>query len=444
MLDTVTRHSETGDQFQASRAYRGRALRSLAFGVSSTARGLQLPVPVAIERADGIRLTDIDGNNYLDYALGYGPLILGHSRPEIREAMIRELDKGLRTACTHVGEARLAELLAECVPSAEVTTYANSGTEAIQLALRIARASTGRLKIAKFRANYHGWFDNIFVGARIGNDGPGTAGLDPAASQSVELLDWGDIEDVRRVLTTDFAAVIVEAAAINSGCFAPPPGFLEGLREITSRLGVVLIYDEVLTGFRLALGGAQEMFAVAPDISVLGKAMGAGVPISAVSGRRDVMEPICSGQVMFRGTFNGNPVSVAASTACIEILRAEGPELFPRMDRFAAELAGFANEEARRQGVAVCANQVGAALQLFAGTSAVRTVQELWTVDIPMTLALTSHMLRYGIHMVARGLMYLSSVHTQTDIEVTKAAIRSSLERLASGTGRSAGELAQA
>ena len=186
----------------------------------------------------------------------------------------------------------------------------------------------------------------------------------------------------------------------------------------------------------MALGGAQEMFGVAPDISVLGKAMGGGMPISAVSGRREVMEPIASGQVLVRGTFNGNPVSVAASIACIEILRAEGPELFPRMNRLAAELAAFTNEEGRRQGAPVCANQVGAALQLFAGTPAVRTVQELRSVNVPLTLELTSHMLRNGIHMVARGLMYLSSEHTQADLETTKAAIRSSIQSL-SDAGRS-------
>jgi glutamate-1-semialdehyde 2,1-aminomutase len=423
------------DRFSGSKVYRERAMRHLALGVSSTARGIQLPVPVAIHRAEGVHLIDVDGNRYIDYALGYGPLILGHSRPEIRRAVIDQLDRGLRTACTHVDEARLAELLAECVPSAEVTAYANSGTEAIGLALRIARAATGRNRVVKFRANYHGWLDGIFLGARMGHDGPGTVGQDPGAAASVELVDWGDIEGVRRVLTTDFAAVILEAAAVNAGCFRPPPGFLEGLREITGRLGVVLIFDEVLTGFRLALGGAQEMFGVVPDLSCLGKALGAGLPISAVSGKREVMEPLASGRLLFRGTFSGNPVSVAASIACLQILQAEGSELFPRMDRRAAELAVFANAEAARQGIPVCANQVGAALQLFAGDKSVTTVDDLPKVDVPLTLQLTSHMLRHGIHMVARGLMYLSSEHTQADIDETKDAIRSSFKQLAATMG---------
>ncbi len=227
-------------------------------------------------------------------------LILGHSPDPVMLAIQTELRKGLRTASVHKGEAELATLIAECVPSAEVTSFVSTGTEAVQLALKIARAVTGKVKIVKFRANYHGWFDNVHIATNPDNDGPAAVGQDPHAAESVVVLDWGDIDVLERTLTSDFAAVLLEPVAVNAGCFEPPDGFLVKLRELTRRLGVVLIFDEIITGFRLALGGAQEKYAVAPDITVLGKALGAGLPIGAVSGTREVMRPIATGELFHR------------------------------------------------------------------------------------------------------------------------------------------------
>lgn len=418
-------------RFAGSYAHRERALAHLAFGVSSTPRATQRPVAVTIERGEGAHVVDVDGNRFIDYALGYGPLILGHSPAPVIEAVQAELGRGLRTASVHRGEAELAELIAACVPSAEQTSFVSTGTEAIQLALRVARAATGRVKIIKFRANYHGWFDSIHVGNAIGHDGAATLGQDPRAAETVTLLDWGDAEGLENALDASYAAVIVEPAAVNAGCFEPPPGFLERLREATRRFGTLLIFDEVITGFRLGLGGAQERYGVTPDLCVLGKALGAGLPISAVSGSRAAMEVLASGRLMHRGTFNGNPVSVAAAIACLRVLREQCDTIYPRMDGFASRLCKHLNDQAKQLGVAVGARQAGAAMQIFAAPGPVKALCDTVKVDKAATLTFTGALLREGVLTLPRGLCYLSSAHTLADIEATEAAMSAALEHLA-------------
>ncbi len=418
-------------RFAASISHRLHALEHLPFGVSSTPRAAQLPVPVVIDRAEAARLFDIDGNSYIDYALGYGPLILGHSPRPVLDALHAELARGLRTASVHRGEAELADLISTCVPVAEQTTFVSSGTEAVQLALKVARAKTGRTKIVKFRANYHGWFDSVDVAGGFDRDNVATLGQDPSAASSVTVLDWGNADSVESTLNSSFAAVIVEPAAINAGCFEPPVGFLERLRTITRRHGVVLIFDEVITGFRLALGGAQEAYGVIPDLCVLGKALGAGLPLSAVAGTREMMAPIASGRLAHRGTFNGNPLAVAAGIACVQYLRAGRAEIYPRLHRFATEIREHVNAEAAGTGNAVFAKQAGPSLQIFAGVRGMETFNDIAKADRPKTLALTGALLRQGVFVMPRGLMYLSTAHTADDIAVTKAAMTSVLDGLA-------------
>ncbi|PZU91297.1 MAG: aspartate aminotransferase family protein [Chelatococcus sp.] len=423
--------SDDRRRFAGSYLHREQALAHLAYGVSSTPRATQRPVPVVIERGEGAHLVDVDGNRYIDFALGYGPLILGHSPATVVEALQAELARGLRTASVHRGEAELADLIAECVPSAELTSFVSTGTEAIQLALRIARAATGRVKIVKFRANYHGWFDNVHVANSIGQDGASTLGQDPHAADSLTLVDWGDADAPEAVLDSSFAAVLVEPAAVNAGCFEPPAGYLERLREATRRHGAMLIFDEVITGFRMALGGAQERYGVTPDLTVLGKALGAGLPISAVSGTRAAMEVLSSGRLMHRGTFNGNPLSIAASIACLKRLRAERDEVFPRMDGFAGRLREHLNAEAARLGVGVCARQAGAAVQIFAGPREVATLRDTASVDKALTVEFTAALLREGVFTLPRGLCYLSAAHDAADIEAALAGISSAMAQFA-------------
>jgi len=429
----MTECSDIADRrrFAGSYAHRERALAHLPRGVSSTPRATQLPVPIVVERGEGARVFDPDGNAFVDYALGYGPLILGHSPGPILEAVRAELLKGLRTASVHSGEAELAELIAECVPSAEMTSFVSTGTEAIQLALRIARATTGRTKIVKFRANYHGWFDNVHVANAMGQDGASTLGQDPGAAASITLVDWGDADALEAVLDDSFAAVLVEPAAVNAGCFEPPAGFLQRLRAATRRVGVQLIFDEVITGFRLALGGAQERYGVSPDLTVLGKALGGGLPISAVSGTREAMQVLASGRLMHRGTFNGNPLSIAAAIACLRMLKEQRETLYPRMDAYAARLCGHLNAEAVRHGAGVFARQAGPAFQIFAATMPVDSLADTAHADKQAILTFTGALLRQGVLTLPRGLCYLSGAHTAHDIEATEAGISAAVKAMA-------------
>lgn len=419
------------DFVSASLAYRERALRSVAFGVSSTPRGRQAPAPLLVDRAQGAHLWDGSGERFVDFAMGYGPLILGHSPEPVLTRVRAELDRGLRTATVHRGEAELGELIAETVPSAELSAFVSSGSEAIQLALRIARAATGRTKIIKFRGNYHGWFDTIQVAGTPGHDGADTVGQDPGAAAAVTPLDWGDLDAVRATLTRDYAAVILEPIAVNGGCFLPPDGFLEGLRSLTRDLGVVLIFDEVITGYRLGLGGAQAVRGVIPDLSVIGKAMGAGFPISAVCGSRAAMEPVASGRLFHRGTFNGNPVSVGAAAACIAHLRENAATLYPRMERQGAALQAFIREEADSAGLDLSVARTGSALQIFVGMRRLEGLADSARIDRAATSAFAADLLTSGVNIIGRGLMYLSAAHTDADIEATKTALKQAIARAA-------------
>ncbi len=417
--------------FAEARAHRTRAMRHLAHGVSSTPRASQRPAPIVAERGEGAWITDSQGNRFIDYALGYGPLILGHSPAPVLEAVKAELDRGLRTASVNHAEMELAEAIAACVPSAELCAFVSTGTEAVQLALRVARAATGRIKVVKFRTNYHGWFDNVHVAGRPGDDGPSAIGQDPHAADSLRLLDWGDAAALEQALDDSFAAVLLEPAAINPGCFAPPEGFLERLRAATRRHGAMLIFDEVITGFRLALGGAQARYGVLPDLTVLGKALGGGLPIGAVCGSAAAMAPLASGALFHRGTFNGNPLSMAAGIATLGVLRQGAAAIYPRMGAQAGELADHARAEARRCGVPLCVQQVGPVLQLFAGVDSLAGLPDAGRADRELTQRLTEALLRRGVQALPRGLMYLSAAHGPAEIDLTRAAFTGALADLA-------------
>ncbi|MBK0419781.1 aspartate aminotransferase family protein [Leucobacter sp. CSA1] len=420
-LETTTRG------FTGSLAYRERARQVLARGVSSSPRASQLPVAIVQASASGCRVTDVDGNEYLDYALGYGPLLLGHSPRPVIDAVRAELERGLRTGGVTSGEAELAERVAACLPSAEVTTFLSSGTEAVQLALRIARSHTGRHRVVKFRGHYHGWSDGMHVSNAPGSDALTTDGQDPLAVRNVISLDWGDLDGLHAVLDDTVAAVITEAAAVNAGCFEPDPGFLEGLREATERHGSLLVFDEVITGFRLGLAGAQGRYGVTPDLTVLGKVLGGGLPISAVTGSARAMEPVSSGRVLHRGTYNGNPVSVAAGNACLRYLSERADELYPDMERRGERLTDGIREAAARASAPLAVNRVGTCLQFFVSDRPLERLSDLVGLDKDATLAFSELLVERGVMTLPRGLMYLSVEHTDADIDTTIGAFESAL-----------------
>lgn len=428
--------SDYAASFAQAAAYRARALKSLAYGVSSTPRGNQLPAPIVAARAEGAHLHDVAGNRFIDYAAGYGPLILGHSPACVIDAVRAELDNGLRTASVHMGEARLAELVCDTLPCAEQCAFVSSGTEAIQLALRIARAATGRTKVIKFRGNYHGWLDSVHAANSVSDDGPATIGQDPDALKSLTILDWGDIDGLRRHLGPDHAAVLLEPVAVNGGCFHPPEGFLQSLRELTQALGVALIFDEVITGYRLSLGGAQGLLGVTPDLAVIGKAMGGGLPIGAVAGSVAVMEPLSSGRLLHRGTFNGNPVSVGASVACVSHLAENAAEIYPRIDGMAAKLEDRLRRAAAEHGVTCAVNRAGSALQVALGLPEMATLADTARADFEATRQFAGLLLERGVQIIGRGLIYLTAAHDDADIAETAASIDGAFAELARRQGR--------
>ncbi|UXX83088.1 aspartate aminotransferase family protein [Roseovarius pelagicus] len=421
--------------FDAAKSYRERALKTLSYGVSSTPRGRQQPAPIVADRAAGAHIWDRTGSRFIDYAAGYGPLILGHSPSCVIDAVKAELDRGLRTASVHEGEATLAELVCETLPAAQKCAFVSSGSEAIQLALRIARAATGRTKVVKFRGNYHGWMDGVHVAGAPGNDGPGTIGQDPGAAASLTILDWGDTNALAETLNSDYAAVILEPVAVNGGCFAPPNGFLAEARRLTKQHGAVLIFDEVITGYRLALGGAQAVHGVTPDMAVIGKAMGGGLPIGAVVGSDAVMEPVSSGRLLHRGTFNGNPVSIAAAIACISHLMEHAPTLYPYIDGLAAQLETGLRDAAARNGTVCTVNRTGSAVQLALGVAEMRGLADTARADFPATARFAGHLLREGVQIIGRGLTYTTAAHDAGDIAETITAYDAAFKAMADEGG---------
>ncbi len=413
------------DRYAASRAQHERAQRTLAGGVASAIRASQLPVPIAFAGGRGARLTDLDGNEYVDYALAYGPLLLGHSPATVLESVRRQLAEGIAYGACHAREAELAEALCRTVPSAERCVFSSTGSEAVAAALRIARSATGRTRVIKFLGHFHGWLDPLAVGGPgLADASPATGGQDPAASAAVTVCPWNDVDALGSVLADDVAAVIMEPVAINGGCFLPAPGYLQAVRELTRAAGAVLIFDEVITGFRLSLGGAQQRLGIVPDLTVLAKALGAGFPISAVCGSAEVMDEAASGRVAHLGTMNGSPIGVSASLAAVRELEARGTELYPQLELSGAALAEILRAEAAEAGLPIVVNQLGAAAYAFWSDRPVDSHADALEADGEAYRRFARALLDEGVHVIPRGLLYVSAAHSEDDLERTRQAVR--------------------
>jgi len=419
-----------------SHAQHERARQSLAGGVATAFRAAQQPVPVSFARSADARMTDIDGNEYVDFALGFGPLLLGHSPAPVLDAVRAQLSLGLGYGASHPLEPELAEAVCRTVPSAELCVFSSTGSEAVHAALRIARAATGRPRVVKFQGHYHGWFDPLHVGLAGSTEltAPGTAGQDPAASAAVTVCAWNDLPALADVLDSDVAAVIMEPVAVNGGCLMPAPGYLEAVQEMTSRIGALLIFDEVITGYRLALGGAQERLGVLPDLTVLGKALGAGFPISAVCGRADVLAEVASGRVAHVGTFNANPVCAAAALAAVTELERHAAELYPRLEQTAQRLAGALRSAAADAAIPLVVNQCGAAAHAFVSNGPVETYADTLQADPAAYRRLAGLLLQEGVHVIPRGLLYVSSAHDDADMSMAEDAISRAMARASAET----------
>jgi glutamate-1-semialdehyde 2,1-aminomutase len=417
-----------------------RAQRVMAGGVSTAFRVSERPVPLFFEGSAGGRLRDVDGNEYVDFVCGYGPIVLGHANERVLEAVARAASAYQQVGGQNPLELELAELLCEHVPSYELVRIGLSGSEAIQAALRLARGATGRPLVVKFAGHYHGWFDSVFAGTgSLPPTLPETAGQSVSALADTVVIEWNDLDRLEALFATAgdrIAAVVMEAIPCNQGVLEPAPGYLEGVRELTQRNGTVLIFDEVITGFRLGLGGAQAQVGVTPDLTVTAKAMGNGFPVSAFGGRRELMELVASNKVVHAGTFNAGGVSVAAALATIEQLAEHDGVLYTQMAARGRRLM---------EGLAAAAAAAGVPLQLrgpgqvfFAWISEppVDSYRDHRAADHAAYARFAEALSRQGVRVIPAGRWYLNAAHTDEDIDVAIAAAQRAFAELAALTRR--------
>ena len=402
-------------------------------GVSSPVRAFRAVggTPVFVERGEGAYLFDVDGNRYVDYVLSFGPLILGHAHPRVVAALEEAVRRGTSYGAPTALEAELAVLVGEAMPSVELLRFVNSGTEATMSALRLARAYTGRSKIAKFSGCYHGHADLLLVqaGSGVATFGlPDSPGVTKGAVVDTLVAPYNDLAAVERLFAEhsgQIAAVIVEPVAGNMGLVLPVEGFLAGLRELTAADGALLVFDEVMTGFRVHPGGAQQLYGITPDLTTLGKVIGGGLPVGAYGGRREVMELVApEGPVYQAGTLSGNPL---AMTAGIETLRAiREPGVWAGIEEVGERLRGGLGDAAAEAVVSVQPVRSGTMAALFFSESPVRTWDEAQRAD-------TGRFARFHRAMLGRGVYlppsqfetwFLSTEHGDEEIEATIAAAR--------------------
>lgn len=406
--------------FERSRALHERASQSLAGGVSTAFRSSERPVPMFFERARGARLVDVDGREYIDFVCGFGPVILGHSHAAVATAVADAARTLQQPGGQHLGEVDLAEQLCVCFPSLERVRFASSGSEAVHAALRVARAATDRMLVVKFAGHYHGWFDGMFTSTSQQRwKLPDSRGQPLSSLAEVVVIEWND-EEALGELFRDFgdqvAAVIMEPYQCNAGVFYPRRGYLELVRSLTREYGALLVFDEVITGFRIGIGGAQAELGISPDLTVLAKAMANGYPIAAFGGRGDVMELAASNTAVHAGTYNGNGVVVAAALATIAELSSDPP--YAEMRRLGTMLMEALVAAAARHGHQLLTRGPGPVFfAWFATNGQMTSYSEYLRADFAKYARFAERMLEAGVRVIPAGRWYLSAAHRERDIE---------------------------
>ena len=416
-----------------------RAQKVIPGGVNSPVRAFRSVGgrPLFISRGEGSRIFDEDGNSYIDYVCSWGPLILGHAHPEVIRAIKETAERGTTFGAPTRLEIELAEAIVGAVPSVEMVRLVNSGTEALMSAVRVARGFTGRPKVIKFEGCYHGQSDAFLskAGSGIATLGlPDSAGVPRSAVSDTITLPYNDVEAVRQALDAcgkDVACIVVEPVAGNMGVVPPKPGFLAGLREMCDAHGVLLIFDEVITGFRVAYGGAQELYGVEPDLTTLGKIIGGGLPVGAFGGRRDVMECVAPlGPVYQAGTLSGNPLAVSAGLATLRIIRQPG--FYEKLEARSSALEAGLAQAAQEAGVLIAINRVGSMMTVFFTGGPVSNYADAKRSDGDAFARFFLGMLEEGVYLAPSRFeaAFVSAAHADEDIARTIDSARRVLKRI--------------
>lgn len=411
-----------------------RAVKVIPGGVNSPVRayGAIGIAPRFIDRADGCHIYDVDGKEYVDYIDSWGPMILGHNFPEVKESVLKACEKGISFGCATAIEVEMAEFICDHIPHVDMVRMVNSGTEAVMSAVRVARGFTGKNKIIKFAGCYHGHSDAMLVSAGSGvmtSGVPDSAGVPKGCTEDTMTAVYNDLDSVRALMEQadgQTAAVIVEAVGANMGVVPPKKGFLEGLRKLCDEYGALLIFDEVITGFRLAFGGAAEYFGVTPDLVTYGKIIGAGMPVGAYGGRREIMELVSPvGKVYQAGTLSGNPIAMAAGLTQLKYLY-EHQEIYKDLEEKGKRLYGGMEKMLAEKNLPYHINHVSSLGSLFFTEQEVVDYTSAKSSDTKAFSEYFKGMLAQGIHMAPSQFeaMFLSVAHTDEIIDQTLEAVR--------------------
>lgn len=423
---------------EASRKAFDEAKQYIPGGVNSPVRAFKSVglTPVYVDRGEGSRIYDIDGNSFIDYVCSWGPLIMGHAHPEVVKALQETAVKGTSFGAPTLLETEMAKLVVERVPSVDIVRMVNSGTEATMSAIRLARGYTGRSKIVKFEGSYHGHADSLLIkaGSGVATLGlPDSPGVPEGVAVNTITVPYNDLEGVKIAFErygSEIAAIIVEPIAGNMGVVPPLPGFLEGLRKVTTGYGALLIFDEVMTGFRVNRGCAQGLFGIEPDLTCFGKVIGGGLPVGAYGGRKEIMEQIApSGPIYQAGTLSGNPLAMAAGYSTLKLLT---PEVYDRLETLGARLEAGLKRNGEEIGIPLTINRVGSMVCPFFTEGPVTNFETAKTSNLDMFRSYFGKMLDQGISVPPSQFegMFVSAVHSEQDIDDTIEAHYKALKSL--------------